>query len=152
MENLLQIVILLARVGGLLQTVSISQKGFAPQSSSVRYDIGSTRKWLLLAKATNGQRPIGLNGIIGTYSNKHNVFIRASLACYDDFAGIKFYVDGKISADEYSPKFKYKSGTSGVYLWAYMGLAHIDYNQVVSDVLKEQEPDEDAIEITGNIN
>ena len=69
---------------------------------------------------------------------------------YGDYSGIRFFCDGGF-AEEYLPKFKYKSGPSGVYLWANAGKVCINYNTVVSDVLIEQEPDEDAIDITGNI-
>ncbi len=140
---------LAAVVGGRLPIVSLSKAGFSPASTLIRYNSGISQKWILIARATPNQSPVGLTGIVGTFSDRHCLFIRASLMSSNNY-GIRFFCDGAFK-EEYLPKFKYKSGPSGVYLWTNAGKVHINYNVEIDNVLIEQEPDEDAIEITGNI-
>lgn len=149
-QKLLQFVVAFHPVGERLPTVSTTEKGLSPQSTSIRLDYGPTRKWVLLAKISNGQRPLGLTGVIGSFSDKPCVFIRSSLMFFENAKNFTFYIDGLL-VDDYTPKFKYKISDREICLWGYIGFVYLDYSRAVSDVLIEQEPASDAVDITGNI-
>lgn len=70
---------------------------------------------------------------------------------FDDAYDFKITKQGLLGG-LYSPNIKYKYKADGFYVWAKVGYSMITFSNVSDIEPIEQEPDEDAIEVNGDIS
>lgn len=70
---------------------------------------------------------------------------------YDSKYDFKITTQG-ILGGTYNPNIKYKDKPDGLYVWARVGYSMITFSNISEIDPIEQEPDEDAIEVNGNIS
>lgn len=106
--------------------------------------------WYLLCEV-RGQISVGLHVIANTYQNNLSTHVSFDIVAYDTIATLlsaKFHLR---SNNQYEPSFKYKKNGATIKLWCRAGDILALFSRTPSTVLIEQEPDDDAIEITGDI-
>ena len=106
--------------------------------------------WYLLCEV-RGQISVGLHVIANSYQNVLATHVSFDIVAYDTnttYFRAKFHLRAN---NEYEPSFKYKKNGSTIKLWCKAGDILALFNRTPPTILELQEPDDDAINITGDI-
>lgn len=139
---------LAAVVGGLLPITTTLNKGLMPTCSYLRIN-SVIPKWYLLAHIAGGIA-VSIDACLTSYQNTLPLKATFNAIGYSNLANLKVYLTGNIQGS-YNLKLKYKKDASSVKIWCFAGDISMMLSRPLSNVLIEQEPDEDSIDITDNI-
>ena len=118
--------------------------------NGVIYKINSYQpKWYLLC-IVSGDNAVGIQVIANKYVNQPPTHISFSIVGYSGSSTLKAKFNLRIE-NQFQSAFKYKKNGSTIKLWCNAGDILAIFSRTPSTVLVEQEPDEDAVDITGDI-
>lgn len=136
-------------MGGLLPVVTESKEGLSPTGSYLRKYLNN--EWYSLCVIDNSSNVINLQSV--PYINSIGLNADIIILSYGTEKQIfKFNMTGNISAT-YETKLKYKFDGNKCKIWIntrYVAMQILHMNYIYNILLKE-EPDSDAIEVTGNL-
>lgn len=136
-------------MGELLPVVTESKEGLSPTGSYLRKYLNN--EWYSLCVIDNSSNVINLQSV--PYINSIGLNADIIILSYGTGKQIfKFNMTGNISA-AYETKLKYKFDGNKCKIWintryVAMQILHMNY---ISNILLKEEPDSDAIEVTGNL-
>ena len=125
-------------------------EGLLPINGVICKKNASMPSWYLLCEV-RGQISVGLHVIANSYQNVLATHVSFDIVAYDTnttYFRAKFHLRAN---NEYEPSFKYKKNGSTIKLWCKAGDILALFNRTPPTILELQEPDDDAINITGDI-
>lgn len=94
---------------------------------------------------------MAINAQFTSYQNQLPTICNIRMYQYDSTYVFKITKQG-ILGGTYNPNIKYKDKPDGLYVWARVGYSMITFSNISEIDPIEQEPDEDAIEVNGDIS
>ena len=136
-------------VGGLIPVATIYKSGFIPAGGYIRQDLGN--KWhCLFESSTTAANVVRIQSI--SYLNKMPVDITIRFYAYNENEkGFEYKINGTTSGT-FNTKMKYKHDGTKYKVWInskYISCQFL-YMAGLSNVLVENEPDSDAIDMNGD--
>lgn len=142
------ILLRLVPVGGLLPVASYNKNGLSRPSCNLRFG-QFTPEWYLIAKIKD--KSIVINAQLTAYQNQPPTICNIRMYEFDNAYVFKIIKEGVLGG-AFNPNIKYKHKSDGLYVWARVGYSMITFSNISDIEPIEQEPDEDAIEVNGDIS
>lgn len=131
--------------------VSMEVGGLLPINGVIYKKRSTQPKWYLLC-VVNNQLSIGIHLIVSSFMNVASTHISFDIVAFNAISlRIKAKFHLRANDQTYEPLFKYKKDGTTIKLWCKAGDILALFSRTPSTVLVEQEPDDDAIDITGDI-
>lgn len=136
-------------MGGLLPVATTNKSGLIPAGGFIRLDLGN--KWHCLFESSTMAANV-VKAQCVSYLNKMPVDITIRFYVYNEYEkGFEYKINGPATNNNFATKMKYKYDGGKYKVWInskYISCQFL-YMAGLSNVLVENEPDSDAIDMVG---